>query len=73
MSGEIRSSQVESVFTWVKLATIKNTIILFLCPSKILHKHCFYFLLGLIMVPRETENNAYAKTKSMVFLIVANR
>ena len=22
-------------------ATFKNTIILFVCPSKILHKHCF--------------------------------
>ena len=41
------------------LATMKNTIILFVCPSKILNKHCFEFLLGL--------------TKStMVFLIVAN-
>ena len=32
---------------------------LFACLSKILHKHCFYFLLGLIMVSRETANNAY--------------
>ena len=24
----------------------KNTITLFVCPSKILHKHCFQFLLG---------------------------
>ena len=33
---------------------------LFACLSKILHKHCFYFLLGLIiMVSRETGNNAY--------------
>ena len=33
---------------------------LFAYLSKILHKHCFYFLLGLIiMVPRETGNNAY--------------
>ena len=45
------------------LANIKNSIILFVCPSKILHfyKHSFYFLLGLTMVPRETGNNAYAK------------
>ena len=43
------------------LANIKNTIILFACPPKILHKHCFYFLLGLTMIPRETGNNAYAK------------
>ena len=26
-----------------------------------LHKHCFQFLLGLSMVPRENKNNAYAK------------
>ena len=33
-----------------------------LCLSpQILHKHCFQFLLGLIMVPRENKNNAYAK------------
>ena len=39
----------------------KYPIILFVCPSKSLYKHCFYFLLGLIMVPRETGSNAYAK------------
>ena len=44
-----------------QLANIKNTIILFICPSKILHRHCFYFLLGLTMIPKETGNNAYAK------------
>ena len=33
-----------------------------LCLSpQILHKHCFQFLLGLTMVPRENKNNAYAK------------
>ena len=31
------------------------------CPSKILHKHCFQFLLGLTIAPREIGNNAYAK------------
>ena len=40
------------------VANIKNTIILFVCPSKILHEHCFYFLLGPTMVPRETGDNA---------------
>ena len=30
------------------------------CPPKILHKHCFYFLLGHMMIAQETENNAYA-------------
>ena len=33
----------------------------FVCHSKILHKHCLQFLLGVKMAPRETENNAYAK------------
>ena len=33
-----------------------------LCLSpQIFHKHCFQFLLGLTMVPRENKNNAYAK------------
>ena len=32
-----------------------------LCLSpQILHKHCFQFLLGHTMVPRENKNNAYA-------------
>ena len=30
-------------------------------PPKILHKHCFQFLLGIIFVPREIEDNSYAK------------
>ena len=34
---------------------------LFVCHSKILHKHCLQFLLGVKMAPRETENNAHAK------------
>ena len=33
-----------------------NTLCL---SSKILHKHCFYFLLGLTIVSRENRNNAY--------------
>ena len=28
-------------------------------PPKILQKHCFQFLLGMIINPREIENNAY--------------
>ena len=34
---------------------------LIVCHPKILHKHCFQFLLGVKMAPRDTENNAYAK------------
>ena len=33
----------------------------FCLSPEILHKHCFQFLLGLTMVPKENENNAYAK------------
>ena len=33
-----------------------------LCPSpQVLYKHCFQFLLGLMMVQRENKNNVYAK------------
>ena len=33
----------------------------FCLSPQILHKHCFQFLLRLKMVPKENENNAYAK------------
>ena len=42
-------------------AFFKHTIILFLALPKFLRKHCFKFLLGRLLVPREIENNAYAK------------
>ena len=34
---------------------------LVICHPKILHKHCFQFLLGPFKLPRETEDNGYAK------------
>ena len=34
---------------------------LFVCHPKNLNKHCFQFLLGPFELPRETEDNAYAK------------
>ena len=39
--------------------TLENTITIFLSPRKKRneHNHCFQFLLGLRIVPRETENN----------------
>ena len=43
--------------SWL-MAESENTIILFLPPPQILHKHCFQFLLGLTMVTRENNNNA---------------
>jgi len=30
-------------------------------PPKVLRKHCFHFLLGFTILPRELENNTYAK------------
>jgi len=45
-------------------AISENTIIpvlLFVSPNFAYCKHCFQFLLGLTMVPRENKNNAYAK------------
>ena len=47
------------IFEWQK-ATFKNTIILFVCPSKVLHKHRVHFLLGPTMVPRVNKSNTYA-------------
>ena len=48
-----------------QLTTPENTITYHntLCYSKILHKHCLQFLLGVKMDPiaNETENNVYAK------------
>ena len=35
---------------------------LFVCHRKILHKHCFQFLLGPFYLPRENEDNASAKS-----------
>ena len=47
-----------------KIVRSRNTITYHnaLCGhSKILHKHCLKFLLGVKMAPRETENNAFAE------------
>ena len=30
-------------------------------PPKVLHNHCFQFLLGITVVPREYKENSYAK------------
>ena len=48
---------------------------LFVCYPKILHKHCFQFLLGVKMASRKTENNAYAnfwgdKQKALWYVVV---
>ena len=72
-----------SIFrVFILLTTPENTITLFVCHLKILHKHCLQFLLGVEKSPRETENNAYAKFwgnkqvvlwYAMVFSGVVNR
>ena len=43
---------------------------LFVCHRKILHKHCFQFLLGPFSLPRETEDNAYAKFWYVMSILV---
>ena len=51
---------------------LANIIIFFVCPSKTLHEHCFYFLLGLIWKQCLCEI-LEEKTKSiMAFFILAN-
>ena len=58
------SGQMRRLLRMLQLTTPENTITyhntLYYSP-KMLHKHCLQFLLGVKMVPRETENNAYAK------------
>ena len=44
-----------------KLATIKSTIILFVCPPKFCISIFFKFSLGTYNDTRETGNNAYVK------------
>ena len=41
-------------------------------PHKILHNLCFSFLLGITAVPREIENNAYAKFGGQIRCIMGN-
>ena len=53
-------------------ATIKNTIIPSVCLTKILHKHCLQFYLGLTMVPRENKDDAYAKFRDMKTMLMQN-
>ena len=55
------SSKTWLHFGRTESATFENTIILFVSPSRILHKHCFHFLLGLTMLPIERKSNTYAK------------
>ena len=43
-----------------------------ICPPKILHNLCFLFLLGITVVPREIENNAYAKFEGQTRCITGN-
>ena len=45
----------------VKYATCTSSIMHSLCAPKILHNLFFSLLLGITVIPREIENNAYAK------------
>ena len=42
------------------------------CPPKVLHNLCFSFLLGIAIVPREIENNAYVKFGGQIRCIMGN-
>ena len=65
--------QIQTVMTTSQVFVIYSSLFLVMqaffqkyhstlcCPSKVLHKHCFQFLFGLTITPREIENNAYAK------------
>ena len=48
--SDLRNKTVSSSF-----ATLENTITILLSPPKMLHNHCFQFLLGFRIVPKETE------------------
>ena len=48
--SDLRNKTVSSPF-----ATLENTITILLSPPKMLHNHCFQFLLGFRIVPKETE------------------
>jgi len=56
--NEIYSSQFSHIIG--HFGKYHNTLSL---SPQILHKDCFYFLLGPLQVPRETGNNAYAKLR----------
>ena len=63
----------------IQLASIKNTIILSVCPFKILQKYCFYFSPGTYNSPKRNWKQCLCKiilegqTKSiMAFVILAN-
>ena len=50
------------IFNWPLLKKAKHTIILFVSHSKILHKHCLQFLLGVKMAQEKLKTiYAYAK------------
>ena len=44
-------------------ATLKKYNNSFVQQPRAFHNHCFQFVLGLRIVPRETENNGYAKRR----------
>ena len=60
--GESRKWSLEPVSivlnTSVTIFTVTNAPCL---PPIILHNHCFQFPLGITVIPRETEDNGYAK------------
>ena len=70
MAGEDNREQTSQVLsdnahhtrtTQLRVVVLRGRFDLFVCQPKILHKHCFQFLLGPFYLPRENEDNAYAK------------
>ena len=56
--GKLEELKKKPVGEREKFTTSTFPIMHLICPPKILHNLCFLFLLGIIAVPREIENNA---------------
>ena len=61
LSNRVQYVHFINIMNWPLQKIPQHTTMLIVCHPKILHKHCFQFLLGVKMAPRDTENNAYAK------------
>ena len=77
--GACSGSKIPRVYRPYSTITYHNALV---CHTKILHKRCLQFLLGVKMTLTETENNAYAKFWGdkhralwcvMVFYVVVNQ
>ena len=60
-TSKVLSNNAHHTRTTQLVVVLRGRFDLFVCHPKILHKHCFQFLLGPFYLPRENEDNAYAK------------